>query len=80
MPVIAGRRIPVPLSPPIYRGRDREDAERAASRQRADIQRQAEDVGIDRNFRDRVRATRARADSVRRIRRAATSDTTSSSQ
>lgn len=80
VPVIAGRRIPVPLSPPIYRGRDREDAERAASRQRADIQRQADDMSIDRNFRDRVRATRARADSVRRIRRAATSsDTTSSS-
>lgn len=78
VPVIAGHRIPVPLSPPIYRGRDREDAERTANRQDAEIARQAEDMDRDRNFRDRVRATRARTDSVRRIRRAATSDTTKS--
>jgi hypothetical protein len=76
VPVIAGRRIPVPLSPPIYRGRDREDAERTATRQRGEIERQAADVDRDRSFRDRVRATRARVDAERRKRREAAGDTT----
>src|SRR4051794_10708111 len=75
VPVIAGHRIPVPLAPPIYQGRDREDAERTAGRQRAEIDRQADDEARDHSFRERVRATRARADSVRRIRREAAGDT-----
>ncbi|HVG44931.1 MAG TPA: hypothetical protein VM890_09375 [Longimicrobium sp.] len=79
VPVIAGRRIPVPLSPPIYRGRDREDAERTAGRQRTEIERQAEDVDRDRSFRERTRATRARVDAERRRRREAAGDTTRTS-
>src|SRR5206468_7164691 len=69
VPVIAGHRIPVPLSPPIYRGRDREDAERAANHQREEIDRQADQGDRDRSFRERVRATRERVDAERRKRR-----------
>jgi hypothetical protein len=76
VPVIAGHRIPVPLSPPIYQGRDREDAERTAGRQRAEIDRQAQDVDRDRSFRESVRNTRARVDAERRRRREAAGDST----
>jgi len=69
VPIVAGHRLPTRIAPPIYQGRDREEAERNAARQRTEINRQAEDVDRDRNFRDRARATRARADSVRSIRR-----------
>jgi hypothetical protein len=75
VPVVAGHRLPTRIAPPIYQGRDREDAERAAARARTEIDRQADDVARDRSFRERVRATRARADSVRRIRREAAGDT-----
>jgi hypothetical protein len=76
VPIVAGHRLPTRIAPPIYQGRDREEAERNAARQRTEIERQADDVDRDRNFRERARATRARADSVRRIRRQAISDTT----
>jgi hypothetical protein len=79
VPVVAGHRLPTRIAPPIYQGRDREDAERAAARARTEIDRQADDVERDRSFRERVRATRARSDSVRRIRRAASGDTTRTS-
>lgn len=79
VPVIAGHRIPVPLAPPIYQGRDREDAERNAARQRTEIDRQADQGERDRNFRDRVRATRERVDAERRKRRESAGDTTRTS-
>jgi hypothetical protein len=79
VPVIAGRRIPVPLAPPIYKGRDREDAERSAARQRTEIDRQAEQGDRDRSFRDRARATRERVDAERRRRRESAGDTTRTS-
>jgi len=79
VPIVAGHRLPTRIAPPIYQGRDREEAERNAARQRTEIDRQAEDMDRDRNFRERTRATRARADSVRRIRREAVpADTTRS--
>jgi len=75
VPVVAGRRLPTRVAPPIYRGRDREEAERNAARQRTEIDRQADDVDRDRSFRDRVRATRERVDAERRKRREAAGDT-----
>lgn len=68
VPIIAGHKIPVPIAPPIYQGRDRENAERTEARERAEINRQADDVAIDRNFHDRARATRQRVDEERRKR------------
>jgi hypothetical protein len=76
VPIIAGHRLPTRVAPPIYRGRDREEAERAAARQRTEIDRQADDVDRDRSFRDRVRATRERVDAERRRRRESAGDST----
>ncbi|HEX8695988.1 MAG TPA: hypothetical protein VF746_26470 [Longimicrobium sp.] len=64
-PVIAGRRIPVPIAPPIHVDRDTENRERAQARQRDEIQRQAEAGDRDRNFRERTRAIRERRDRER---------------
>ena len=69
VPIIAGRRIPVPIAPPIPRDRDTENRERAQARQREEIQRQADDVDRDRNFRERARAIRERRDAERRRQR-----------
>ncbi|HEX8906990.1 MAG TPA: hypothetical protein VF771_19225, partial [Longimicrobiaceae bacterium] len=60
VPVIAGRRIPVPIAPPIHVDRDQEEAAREQSRQRGQIERQAEDTDRGRNFRERTRAIRQR--------------------
>jgi hypothetical protein len=79
VPIIAGRRLPTRITPPIYQGRDREEAERTAARQRTEIERQAADVDRDRSFRDRVRATRERVDAERRRRREASGDSTRAS-
>jgi hypothetical protein len=79
VPVIAGHRLPTQIAPPIYRGRDREDAERSAARQRTEIDRQADDVERDRSFRERTRATRERVDAERRRRRESAGDTTRTS-
>jgi hypothetical protein len=75
VPVVAGRRLPTQIAPPILRGRDREEAERAAGRQRTEIDRQEGDVARDRNLRERARATRERVDAERRRRRAAADST-----
>jgi hypothetical protein len=79
VPVVAGVRLPTRIAPPIYQGRDREDAERNAARQRTEIDRQADDVDRDRSFRDRVRATRERVDAERRRRRESAGDSTRTS-
>jgi hypothetical protein len=79
VPVVAGVRLPTRIAPPIYRGRDREDAERNAARQRTEIDRQAEDVDRDRSFRERTRATRERVDAERRKRRESAGDSTRTS-
>ncbi|MFL5386850.1 MAG: hypothetical protein ACJ8GN_30525, partial [Longimicrobiaceae bacterium] len=79
VPVIAGQRLPTRIAPPIYNGRDREDAERNAARQRTEIERQADQGDRDRNFRDRTRATRERVDAERRRRRESAGDTTRTS-
>jgi hypothetical protein len=70
VPVIAGRRLPVP---PIQLGqqdRDQEDAARGEASQRREIDRQAEDVSRERHLRDRQRVVRQRADSIRAARKA----------
>jgi hypothetical protein len=74
VPVIAGHRLPTRVAPPIYQGRDREDAERNAGRQRTEIDRQADQGDRDRNFRERARATRERVDAERRKRRESAGD------
>jgi len=75
VPIIAGHRLPTHIAPPIYQGRDREDAERNAARQRTEIDRQADQGDRDRNFRERARATRERVDAERRRRRESAGDT-----
>jgi len=68
VPVVAGRRIPVPIAPPINVDRDTENRERARTRQREEIDRQADDIERDRVFRERTRAIRERRDKERRER------------
>jgi hypothetical protein len=68
VPVIAGKRIPVPIAPPINVDRDTENRERARTRQREEIDRQADDIERDRVFRERTRAIRERRDRERRER------------
>jgi hypothetical protein len=65
VPIIAGRKIPVPIAPPIHTDRDMGNRERTEARQRDEINRQAEDVDRDRNFRERTRAIRERRDRER---------------
>ncbi|MFL5540483.1 MAG: hypothetical protein ACJ8J0_15945 [Longimicrobiaceae bacterium] len=79
VPVIAGHRLPTRVAPPIYQGRDREEAERNAARQRTEIDRQADQGDRDRNFRERARATRERVDAERRKRRESAGDSTRTS-
>jgi ribosomal protein L32 len=68
VPVVAGRRIPVPIAPPINVDRDTENRERARGRQREEIDRQADDIERDRVIRERTRAIRERRDRERRER------------
>jgi len=69
VPVIAGKRISgVPIAPPINVDRDTENRERARTRQREEIDRQADDIERDRVFRERTRAIRERRDRERRER------------
>jgi hypothetical protein len=65
VPIVAGHRLPTAIVPPIPRDRDTEDAAREAARRSAEIAAQDDAQKRDRNFRDRVRATRARQDSIR---------------
>ena len=69
VPVVAGRRIPTAVLPPIPRDRDHEDAAREAARRRGEIDRQAADYDRQRHLRERIRATRARQDSIRNARK-----------
>ncbi|HEX5725022.1 MAG TPA: hypothetical protein VFX98_06125, partial [Longimicrobiaceae bacterium] len=72
-PVVAGRNLPIPVPLPVPRASpELEEEARDARRQRDEINRQAEDVDRDRNFRERTRATRARQDSIRNARRGGT--------
>jgi hypothetical protein len=76
VPVIAGRKIPVPLAPPIYVDRDQENAQRQRTRQRAEIDRQVESAERGRSVRESAQRARERADAERRRRREATNDST----
>jgi hypothetical protein len=69
VPVVNGHRLPTQIVPPIPRDRDRENAERETARQRGEIDRQVERTEHDRNFRERTRIIRARADSIRNARK-----------
>jgi len=73
-PVIAGRKIPIPLSPPIYVDRDQENAQRERTRQRAEIDRQEESAERGRSVRESTQRARERADAERRRRREAGHD------
>jgi hypothetical protein len=79
VPVIAGHKIPIPLSPPIHVDRDQEEAQRAAARQTREIERQAGDTDRDRNFKERTRAIRQHQDEERRRRREGSDSNGSSS-
>jgi len=76
VPVIAGHKIPVPLSPPIYVDRDQENAQRERTRQRTEINRQVEDTERARSVRASTERARRHADEERRRRREATHDST----
>jgi len=65
VPIVAGRRLPTTIAPPIHTDRDTGNRERAQARQRDEIQRQADDTDRDRNFRERTRAIRERRDRER---------------
>jgi len=79
VPVVAGRRLPSAVAPPIPRDRDQQEREREQTRQREEIDRQADAGDRDRNFRERTRAIRERRDAERRRReRERGQDTTSS--
>lgn len=69
-PVVAGRRIPLPPIQLGQRDRDQEDAARGEAGQRAEIDRQAEDVSRERHLKERQRVVRERNDSIRAARRA----------
>ncbi|HET6763947.1 MAG TPA: hypothetical protein VFH27_09745, partial [Longimicrobiaceae bacterium] len=69
VPVVAGHRLPTAVLPPISRDRDHEDAAREVARRRAEIDRQAADYDRARHLRERIRATRARQDSIRNARK-----------
>lgn len=67
--IVAGRKIPIPIEPPIPRDRDQEDEVAERARQRGEIDRQAETIERERYLRERERAIRARQDSIRNARR-----------
>jgi hypothetical protein len=73
VPVIAGRRIPIapPLPPP---DRDKENASRERVRQTREIDAQDAAQERERHLRERIRATRARQDSIRNARKKEGSD------
>ncbi|HEX9939248.1 MAG TPA: hypothetical protein VGB15_19045, partial [Longimicrobium sp.] len=69
VPVIAGRKIPIPISPPIYVDRDQADAAREAARRRGEIDRQIEAGERGRSVAESARRARERQDADRRRRR-----------
>ncbi|HET7233010.1 MAG TPA: hypothetical protein VFJ16_23575 [Longimicrobium sp.] len=77
-PVIAGRKIPIPLSPPIYVDRDQENAQRERTRQRAEIDRQIDAGERARSQRESAERARRRTDEERRRRREAQDSTRTS--
>ena len=77
-PIVGGRKIPIPLSPPIYVDRDQENATRERTRQRAEIDRQVESGERARSVRESTQRARERQDAERRRRREAPRDSTPS--
>lgn len=71
IPVVAGRRIPLPVGVgvPIPRSQDRDDESRERASELRQIDRQAQDQDRDRYVRERNRAMRERQDSIRRARK-----------
>ncbi|HYH81178.1 MAG TPA: hypothetical protein VEX86_15350 [Longimicrobium sp.] len=78
VPIVGGRKIPIPLSPPIYVDRDQENATRERARQRAEIDRQIESGERARSVRESTQRARERQDAERRRRREAAGDSTPS--
>ncbi|HEU4559133.1 MAG TPA: hypothetical protein VFS20_14830 [Longimicrobium sp.] len=78
-PVIAGRKIPIPLSPPVYVDRDQQDAAREAARRRGEIDRQIEAGERSQSVQESARRARERQDAERQRRRDSQRDTSRTS-
>lgn len=79
VPVIAGRKIPIPIAPPIYVDRDQENAQRERTRQRAEIDRQVEAGERAQSSRESAQRARRLHDQERQRRRESQRDTSRAS-